>query len=79
MNVCNEVKPNRVSVLIQRFREKGVKQKDIARQLDLLPTAVAEWKRQGSIPAKQYFELNAIAKDLKIEIDPELFSWAKQK
>ena len=59
-----------ISTLISLLGGTG----EIARRLDVKPSAISNWKKQNKIPKKKQIAISNLSKELKINIDEFLYS-----
>jgi len=59
-----------ISTLISLLGGTG----EIARRLDVNPSAISNWKKQNKIPKKKQIAISNLSKELKINIDEFLYS-----
>jgi hypothetical protein len=51
---------------------------ELARELDVVPSAVSNWRRAGRFPATTYLEMSFLIKSLKSPIEAPPYLWGQK-
>jgi hypothetical protein len=74
MTVSAKTRRTQVSKIIDALGGNG----ELARKLEVVPSAVSNWRRHGRFPAVHYLEMSFLLEEVKPPIEAPPYLWGQK-